>query len=182
MLGWLKAIDDVIVPPKEESKPEALDSTSTRTSASGLSVPSIVVSPENNSQAPRESIENKETITAKPVPVGTNKRVVLRALSYSNEGASIVDRQKQTMVRSWSVHNQNTVDTDEQNDQMLVMIPMPRLSTRNPVEDKVHISGFLHKLHVIGGLKIWKRQWFVLRNEKLITYKNQLVKYSNIGI
>jgi hypothetical protein len=47
-----------------------------------------------------------------------------------------------------------------------------------PPLDTPLIQGYLYKLKTnMGGVKIWKKYWFVVRNEKLTSYKNERVSF-----
>jgi PH domain len=53
---------------------------------------------------------------------------------------------------------------------------IPQISPAGPGDDIVHLQGFLHKQRTtLGGVKSWKKYWFVVRNRKLITYKDEQV-------
>jgi pleckstrin homology domain-containing family A member 1/2 len=51
--------------------------------------------------------------------------------------------------------------------------PISAVLAKLPGDDIVHCQGWLFKLKNVGGIKTWKRHWYVLRNGKLISYKDE---------
>ncbi|KAJ3276651.1 hypothetical protein HDV01_004184 [Terramyces sp. JEL0728] len=47
------------------------------------------------------------------------------------------------------------------------------MSPVSPETDTIACQGYLQKLKNIGGVKSWKKRWFVLRKGKLLYYKDQ---------
>jgi hypothetical protein len=68
------------------------------------------------------------------------------------------------LTQTWNPNAES--DSDEEP-------PLSAVLQKTPGDNFVHCQGFLYKLRTIGGIKTWKRHWYVLRNGKFISYKDQ---------
>ena len=87
--------------------------------------------------------------------------------------------QKSILTRSYSSYLPNN-DQDQPHELKFENNQQLTFQTKAQI-DKVWKQGFVYKLNSGIGMKTWKRYWFVLRGNKLISYRNQLV-FLLIGI
>lgn len=146
-------------------------------------VPSLVLG--------RSSIEAKSTIEASPTssPVTT---ALQEALSQTTPAVPLpLPKSVQELATRSSITNPSPlskswndegvmdtgINSDSEEEESSSPVANTNPSATWPVQDNiVHAQAYLFRLKTgLGGAKTWKRQWFVIRNGKLTSYKSDSV-------
>lgn len=165
---------------------------------------SVIISPKLSQLEPPSTLSRTVpiqpvAIPSVPIPI-PGARLSVTDLPLSNSPAGFVQNDQSLLARSkteaafkqltkpsplaqsWS-KDRSVSEPSEEDDQAVpfsnsVPTASPTLLPQ-PGNDIVLIQGFIYKQkRILGGGKSWRKYWFVVRNGKLISYKDEVVSWS----
>lgn len=155
---------------ESDTEPARKESNASTVSAQGASLGRATLGLSTASDTPRASTTGLQPTPSLPRQISepsSSNDIPVRSSPLVNPSP---------LQQSWS-HDRNAEnqlsdfsDEDFEN--------IPQISPTGPGDDIIHIQGFLYKQRTtLGGVKSWKKYWVVIRNGKLITYKNEQVYF-----